>query len=277
MTDRVIIWCPAGRRANMELLLPFLRRILAENPETELHIWDVARRPDDHAWLGTVWGERITLIGDFYGYPEREAFVEIYRHYADEAYKDALFVKVDDDIVFIETKRFPQFVGAIRAYPDAIVSADTINNGACATLEPRLAAMFPDMESIALEAYQSADFARASHDWFFDELPVIDAPMMAFLVKDWLSINLVGWTWATGANLSARLGQKPPDRIAGRRITQKRMGDEGAANTMRRIVLQGFTAAHLSFGPQHKQLPESYWQETRKQYQEIGKQYLETP
>lgn len=262
----------------MRLLLPFLRRILQENPETELHIWDVARRPDDHAWLGTVWGERITLIGDFYGYPEREAFVEIYRHYAADAYKGALFVKVDDDIVFIETELFKTFIDTVETFGGSIISADVVNNGACALLHPPLCAQFPDMDSIPLEAYQSASFARASHDWFFDEWPELIGRRLALYGTDqWLSINVIGYNWKMGCAIADGLGQTPPKRIAYRLITQKRMGDEGMVNTLPRGILQGFTAAHLSFGPQHKQLPESYWQSVREQYRLIGKQYLETP
>lgn len=278
MTDRVILWCPAGRRANMELLLPFLRRILDEHPETELHIWDLARDPADHEWLSTVWGDRITLVGDFYGHRIREAFVKVYLHYADRQYRGAVFVKCDDDILFIETGRFAEFLAAIRYHADAIVSADTVNNGACATLNPCIAAMFPDMASIPLEAFESVSFARASHDFFFDEWTrMVGQPVAAQWVQDYLSINLIGYTWRTGVALAQGLNTRPPKQIAGRKITQKRMGDEGMANMLPRIILKGFTAAHLSFQPQHGQLPESYWQGIRDRYKPIGKQYLEAP
>lgn len=43
MNFRVILFVFAGRRPNMELQLPFARRILEEHPNTEYHVWNLAR------------------------------------------------------------------------------------------------------------------------------------------------------------------------------------------------------------------------------------------
>ena len=52
-----------------------------------------------------------------------------------------------------------------------------------------------------------------------------------------------------------------------------RIGDEGAANMLDRMVMRGFTAAHLGFGPQN--LTEHQEFEWRQDYDEIAWEYLQ--
>jgi hypothetical protein len=61
-------------------------------------------------------------------------------------------------------------------------------------------------------------------------------------------------------------GWEGPDRPWGS------FGCEGTFNTMPRIIMKGFTAAHLTYGPQNPIASElKGW---RKQYARIGQQYL---
>ena len=43
------MFCFGGRRANMELQLPFVRRILDEHTDVEYHLWNLARNAEDAA------------------------------------------------------------------------------------------------------------------------------------------------------------------------------------------------------------------------------------
>ena len=97
----------------MELQLPYIRRILAENPDVEYHVWNLARDHDDNFYLKTIAGERIRVFNEHYGVDPWKRFNNVYEHYADEAYSDHLFVKLDDDVVFMETDRFAEFVKAV--------------------------------------------------------------------------------------------------------------------------------------------------------------------
>jgi hypothetical protein len=45
--QRVIIFCFAGRRANLEIQLLFIRRVLADHPDAEYHVWNLARTEED--------------------------------------------------------------------------------------------------------------------------------------------------------------------------------------------------------------------------------------
>jgi hypothetical protein len=64
-----------------------------------------------------------------------------------------------------------------------------------------------------------------------------------------------------------------PAHIAGREFNPKgRIGDEGIANTLPRMIFRGFSAVHLTFGPQlfsDEQL--MLW---RKGYAALGNRYL---
>lgn len=70
MKARTVVFVFAGRRANMELQLPFIRRILDAHPDVEYHVWDCAIEESDHEWLKTITGERITVWDDFYDPPQ---------------------------------------------------------------------------------------------------------------------------------------------------------------------------------------------------------------
>ena len=271
--SKVVIFTFAGRRANLELQLPFIRRILAEHSRVEYHIWDLSRTLEDHLWLRTIEGDRIVLHNEFYGSkkPHRR-FKDVYSHYTHPVYRDTVFVKIDDDIVFIEVGRFDDLIAAVRANPDAIVSANVINNGACALLDARLCRDLPRMDSVPLEAYLSAEFARVSHEYFFKWWAyLLEGPVTAYLVDDWLSINFIGYTWDMGRKLHDLLQGPTPDVIAGFPFgPSARMGDEGAVNLLPRVILSGMMAAHLTYGPQDKQMTADELDGLRKRYADIG-------
>ncbi len=265
----------AGRRPNIELQLPFIHRILEQHPEVEYHLWNQARNPTDNQYLRTISGDRITVKNDFYNPNDPTLhFNNIYRHYTDGAYRDCLFVKLDDDIVFIETGRFEQFVAAIPG--DAVLSAKTVNNGACTPTEPGLHAGFKKLRIPLLDVHQHFPFAEMCHNYFFDHWPtMINQPTQLIPTDGWLSINLIGYTWQLGRQFTPLLRTPSPSHIAGRNFPpQARLGDEGLINTLPRFIFQGMTACHLSFGPQLANAGEAPFTKMRQRYAEIGQKYL---
>lgn len=269
---RVIMFVFAGRQANMELQLPFTRRVLAENPQVEYHIWNLCRDASDVAFLRTIQGERITVRDDYY--EQRPGWNQVYWHYADPAYRDCLFVKLDDDVVFLETDRFGAFVDAIAENPGVVLAANTVNNGACTPLEPGLWEQFVDCDIPLLDVHMSNAYAERVHGYFFEHThEMLGQPVELVETLDWLSINAIGYDWAAGRRFSARLGQPHTGIVAGRSwSTASRLGDEGSVNMYRRIIVRGFVAGHLTFGPQapsQEQLDR--W---RSRYAEISQCYL---
>lgn len=269
----VILFCFAGRRANMELQLPLVRRILKQNTEVEYHIWDLARDYDDSQWLRTIEGERISVIQDFSGFEPWKYFDDVYRYYSRPEFRNHLFVKVDDDVIFMQTERFGDYLDAVDQNRESVVSAKVINNGACAPTELGIWAEFQTWNESLLDVHQSARFGWLSHRHMFTHVKdILAEPIRLMPTADWLSINMIGYDWEMGTRISEQLGQLTSRFVAGRDIAGS-IGDEGAVNMLPRLICQGFLAAHLSFGPQ--QFSSDHLRSLREHYATIGQGYLD--
>lgn len=292
--DRVIIFCFAGRQPNMELQLPFIRRILEQHPNVEYHCWNFAgdcgigggRRNSDRTYVETISGQGIKVINDFGPMKHNEA----YNHYGQPEYKDCLFIKIDDDVVFLETARFGVFLDTIDAYRGSAVTANIIHNGACTPIQPGIWELFQQMGVGLLDVHDYSDFAERAHGYFFEHwAEIVNQPIELIPTLDWLSINIVGFDWSTLQYVLSTIGKLHPDYLAGRQMRVpnpvagrsarhekwpfgKVFGDEGVFQTLHRIIVKGFTAAHLTYGPQKSSADQQdRW---RKGYREIGEKYL---
>jgi len=286
----VILFVFAGRRPNLELQLPLARQILADHPNVSYHVWNFARNDEDREYIKTIQGERITVWNGpaeqgfdspaptsapgavQFGANEHNA---AYNHYANEAYRDHLFVKVDDDIVFLETARFGTFLEAIDAHRGSSLVANIINNGACTPLNPGIWDGFKRLRVPLLDIHKSNAYAEMAHSYFHDHHgEVLGQPLELVPTRDWLSINAVGYDWDFLRYVLATIGTRHPPRLAGRDMRNwgRRFGDEGVFQTRQRIIMKGFTAAHISYGPQHP--TEEQLERWLGWYGQIGREYL---
>ncbi len=259
----------------MELQLPFIRRILAEHPNVECHLWNLTHNDADKAYVTSITGDRITVHHDFFGQPHRFGWGKVYQHYSQPEYSGSIFVKLDDDIVFIETPRFGTFISAIAAHPGTVVTANVINNGACTPLHPELWNKFEQLGIPLLDVHKSSVYADHAHNYFFHHhYNLLDQPVRLIPTKDWLSINTVGYDWTVAQQFAHTVGMIPhPPLIAGREFPAPwGVGDEGAMNMLPRIILEGFTTCHLSYGPQ--ECPPEQLDAWRAEYAAIGEDYL---
>lgn len=271
---RVILFAFYGRRENVELQLPYLHRILDQHPNVEVHLWDLCRNEADHEYVQAIAGERIVVRSEFYGSCRWTGFNDVWPYYTGAEYADCLFVKLDDDVVFIEVDRFGEFIRVIDENRGSVASAKTVNNGASTRLEHGLWKRFASLGIPLLDVHESADYARASHEYFREHwADMVGQPVQEFPTDDWLSINLIGMDHPALCAITSVLGTKSPQVISGRDCRRwPQLGDEGAVNTLPRLILQGFTASHLSFGPQ--EIPDDEWNEMRRWYAGIAKEYL---
>lgn len=275
--SEVVMYCFAGRKENLLLQMPLYQRVLDEHPEVQIDIWKLTRLKRDAEFVERISGHpRLRVRTDFQRVqPWWKRFDHVWRHYTHKQYRDTLFVKIDDDVVFWETDRFGDFLQAAREAPGTISSALTINNGASAPLIPGMQHWIDSMDLPLLDVHLSGEWARAAHDHAianWDEL--IGMPVVAKATEDWLSINMIAYDWETGCRVTKPLGEQPALHIAGRDFTLgQTLGDEGSCNMQPRQIVQGFLAAHLTFGPQ--ELPADVWQEYRNQYAALGRAYLD--
>lgn len=274
---KVIIVEFAGRRPNVELQIPLVTRVLEQHPNVEWHLWNFARNDGDNLYLRTLANERISVFSQFYG--KRlggwRGMHRPFRYYSAPEFKDCLFVKMDDDIVFFEADRFADFVAAINGNRDCVISAKVINNGACTVIDKGLWAGYEKLDMPLLDVHIHASFAQMAHQYMFDNADdLIGEPIKLIPTQDWLSINMIGYDWRMNCEMSSKVGKQGPTHIAGRDWPIRNiLGDEGFVNTVPRMIMQGFLACHLTFGPQEgpsiDQLPS--W---RKKYRDIGSRYL---
>lgn len=254
MSDRpVVLFMFAGREGNLRVNLPQIERILDENPNVEFHIWNLAREAEDDAYLRSLWSAgRVKVLNDFAGPRPLRHIPKVWHHYTQARYRKHLFVKVDDDCVFIQTEHFGAFVDAVEANPKRILSAEVVNNGACTEFMPELWQQFIALDIPLLDVHQSNAYAAAAHQHLLANCEALTArPLGLADIETWLSINFIGMNWEMLSLVSARIGRRSPARIADRKWgPTARVGDEGACNMFDRAVMTGFTVGHLGFGPQ---------------------------
>ena len=121
-----------------------------------------------------------------------------------------------------------------------------------------------------LDVHKSAHWAEYCHRWFLrNHAALTNQPADLIPTGDWLSINCIGYTWDTGVQIAKLIGVRTPHTIAGRVFQPRgKVGDEGAVNMLPRRINTGFTAAHLTFGPQRFD-PDTL-DELRAAYSELG-------
>ena len=253
MSDRpVILFMFAGRRQNMRVNLPLIRRIVEENPRVQFDIWNLARSAEDAEWLKPLTGERTRVLNYFAGPRADRRLNKVWQHYANRQYQDHLFVKIDDDVVFIDTDKFGEFVDQVELNPERILSAEVVNNGACTEFMPELWQQFLKLDIPLLDVHESNKYATFAHEFMFDNWrDLVARPTGLADIETWLSINFIGLDWRMLALLNNQIGRRSPEWIADRQWRPgSRVGDEGAANLFPRSVMTGFTVGHLGFGPQ---------------------------
>lgn len=302
--SKIVLFIFAGREANLEVQRPYLDRILNEYPQAELHLWDLTRTPEDASYLNTRDGGhrgRVKVIRGLHkGHPipcrypngvqrrrgappcscmvHKPPYEQPYRIYAQNVEYDegTVFVKIDDDVLFLETDRFGGFLDVLAEDPSRVVSANVINNAVCAKYERALIQMFspscgdptlPENDQDWWALHTSRHFARSSHSWFLVNWEFLtnrrqDGEPFRTRAGEAVSINCIAFTHATMQHLADSFAENP------------RLGDEGAVDALLPWIVPTFRAAHLSFGPQEKALGESELQSHRDFYAMIAKGYL---
>lgn len=125
----VILSCFVGRKRYLEILSVYIDILLAKKLVDEIHIWDYTREESDAAWIRERWPlEYIFEVRD------KSTYREYYQYYSKERYPedDTVLVKCDDDIVYIDTDAFGEFIIQRKADTHPLLAtACVINNPIC--------------------------------------------------------------------------------------------------------------------------------------------------
>lgn len=195
--NRVVV-TPAGRRRYLEALAPYVLRALGRG---EADRWDL--------WLNTEDPQDVNAIhGLKHMCPRQVRVVEapgrcnsvhsIGRFFAEARDPETVYIRLDDDVVWLAEDFFPRLLAGRERYPDAfLVSANVVNNAACSCFHQEVGALDTRLGKVKpycldVLGWQSGRFAEyvhrtflasAQHLWHFPDAPWGNR----------LSVNAVCW------------------------------------------------------------------------------------
>lgn len=135
-----------------------------------------------------------------------------YEHYDHPRYKDSVILKCDDDIVFIDLHKLPNFIKYVMTTENDLVFANTINNGVSAYFQQHRFNLIPKslmeleypLDGFCGSLWEIGKKAEALHDYFIDNYKT-------FLEKDYdndvipittrFSINFFGYKGSKWAKI----------------------------------------------------------------------------
>lgn len=299
---KLVLFVFAGREANLAIQRPFIDRILDQHPGAELHLWDLTRTPEDAEYVRAQASDRIKVLTHLHpGHPvkcragemdprtgrparrgctcviHRPPYEKPYAWYSRKReYADAVFVKLDDDVLFLETNRFDDLLAPLTEHPNAVVSANVGNNAVCAKHDPGLQPLVtrkfkpgkvsdPAADRRWWRLHISADFARLCHEQFLKEWRWLTVDREPAYTRsrpgERMSINCIAFTHPTMKRLATM-------------VREDRLGDEGAVDRLLPRIATSFRVAHLTFGPQDKAMTLAELNDLRARYAALGKEYL---
>jgi hypothetical protein len=208
------------------------------------------------------WGGNLELgdvrsrIQRFVGNPgEHMPYWQAYDYYARrmKSFEDSIFLKCDDDIVYLDIDKLGDFVEFRRTNPKyLVVSANVVNNGVCAYFQ-QAAGSIPERVGhferppggFGGSLWLSAEKATQLHDYFLGtkdkRLPLPEK------VVDWTerqSINFIAWLGRDPVHMALPKG----DDEKALTVDLPEMLDRPTA------IYSDFMVSHLSFGPQENGL-----------------------
>jgi len=107
--DKTVLFVFAGRKDRMTILTTYLKELLAKELVDYIHIWNFARNENDFKWVKSLQDTQNQIVvftpGTFSDLAENPQILyrEAYQFYSNPFFYNSLFIKCDDDIVYIDT------------------------------------------------------------------------------------------------------------------------------------------------------------------------------
>jgi hypothetical protein len=201
---RVISCTPAGRRRYLEALVPHL---LAQRHVIDEHHWWLNTRDEgDIRYVYDLCAAYPAFFKVYHKPPEPQLNIgqNIWRFFAEHCEPDTIYLRFDDDIVFIAPDAVENLVRFRVAHPEApLVVGNIVNNGVCSHFLQR-AGVIPEswgeVENFCLDGngWACPEFARKLHELFLGELAagrlelwkLPELPINGFRR---FSVNVISW------------------------------------------------------------------------------------
>jgi hypothetical protein len=167
---KLIVVTPAGREKYLRLLSHYVLR----SPEvSEWQLWDNCRNEADRAYLHALAGsDPRCKLKQLPGADGNSGIIGSFFRFCDDP--DALYLRLDDDIVFIEEGFFPKFIGRAQAERGRAIwfSPLVINNAICNVLLKHLSKVVitgpVSCQALCPWSWAYPNFPEALHPAFVD-------------------------------------------------------------------------------------------------------------
>jgi hypothetical protein len=225
--NKIIIFCFAGRKKYLDIQIVYILNLLKRNPNIEYHLWNFSRNNDDNNYLQELVNlhEQIKLFNNFYEGNNTNIicnkrvgiicsctkcrvgkWTEPYKYYSNNTYENTIFIKMDDDVIFISIDKINKFIENINNNSNKIISSNVINNGVCAFYNENIKKIVTDsnilQQSSSLYDFwylcTNKTFFNLSHDYFINEFYKNNLNLEEKLInidKTRFSINTIGFTY----------------------------------------------------------------------------------
>jgi len=279
----------AGRHAPLSVQMEYVSVLLKENHIDEVHLWDYTcykwnfHGERDALYLRDVlWrmDDRIYIIKS-----KNCGWSEYYNFYHRKLQPDDVLIKADDDVVYLDTKRFEGFVQTIRHYSDEVYmwTSNTINNGMIAALHVQDGLLSNSninnnddsnnstnlLSSISMEIEpfcpqrldeclsMNGTKGKMLHEAFLSDPKRFRTPTPGKelrRIKGRMSINFIAWSGKSYDRTMIHLRTNiKGDTVGGSDEVALTTGATAAPLHEKLIVYMPFVVAHASFGSQHLQ------------------------
>jgi hypothetical protein len=237
-----IVVTPAGRRRYMEVLARHMRA--QRNSYDEWHIWQNTNNEDDINFFKTL-DAQIVVPPDS---QPHEGSWNIYRFYMnDGADPGALYVRLDDDVVWLQPDFFDSMFQFRLQNPEPfLVSANVINNAICSHIHHRLG-LLPrcGYGCLCATGWHDSGFAELVHRAFLQrDYSDYWFPRWCMWPGERISVNAISWRGDVFAAFGGAVGRDEEPWLT-----------EYGTQRYGALVINGrAVCAHFAFQPQRAHL-----------------------
>ncbi|TPX35295.1 hypothetical protein SmJEL517_g02359 [Synchytrium microbalum] len=272
-SSKTVITCFAGRRQYMDIMLQYVDALVERSFVDEVHLWDFTAVPEDAQYLQQfVAKPKYTVMNTN---KREKAWEDYYQYYGElnGTNDDDVYIKLDDDTLFIDIEAFPSFIAFRRNNPHALWgSPNVINNGVTAYYQG-LYKMHPialPYDSYFGKLVTNGTIAEQLHEHFVGHIAdmsewIRQTGVIYHKLGDRLSINFLAFL-AKDLPLIKDLGKDDEHVLTVLKTVElKRQG----------YIDMSFLTAHMAFGPQREGKDAMNQSHVLEMYRNFGRKYFE--
>ncbi len=252
---RRVITCPAGRKRYLSILVRYLDRLHQQRLFDALHLWVNTDVPEDREFIEQVgrqrdWAELVYRPMSSNGW----GIAPFFDYCSDP---DTVYIRFDDDVVFLEMAQFAHYVDFRIRHPEYfLVYANTINNVLCSHLHQRLGIVGYEAGTVAWDPHDkvgwtSGHFAELAHRSFLraydkGELDRYRFWLWRMYFGERLSTHVIAWLGCEFAKFDGRVDHEDDEHW----LSCVRPQEAGKPN----VVFGNMLAVHFAYHTQREYL-----------------------